>query len=225
MNITELPNDIFLLIVAYLSPTDLILNRCVSRGFYSTFTESELSRHFLLQHYPRARELHDADPSKSKDWARIFARVASRYHHLKAGTPRRIEKLALWKSLQLPSWARFYPIAPWQRYLQFEEKTAPFHYPDPLWTFDEGLLVLPSSARQRYLLYDLGAGTFSNVDFESEKKIVRRIRLNQKVLVVEWCEPEAYHQLNENEIVFRHFATAFDIVKDVQKDKWNVVFR
>ncbi len=72
-------------------------------------------------------------------------------------------------------------------------------------------------------MYDLETGTISEVNFEPEKKIVRRIRLLEKVLVVEWCEHEAYHQLNENEMVYRHFATAYDIIKD--KSSWRANFR
>ena len=61
------------------------------------------------------------------------------------------------------------------------------------------------------MLYDLSVGIKTNVDLETDKKIVRRIRLKDGVLVVEWCEHEPYHQLNENEMVYRHFATAYDI--------------
>jgi hypothetical protein len=110
------------------------------------------------------------------------------------------------------------------RHLSFEEKTAAFHYPDPLWTYDQGLLIFPSADLQRYALYDLEAGTVSEVDFEPEGKIVRRIRLHEKVLVVEWCEHEPYHQLNENEMVYRHFATAYDITKN-NDSSWKINFR
>jgi hypothetical protein len=131
----------------------------------------------------------------------------------------------LGKSLVVPAWARFYPVAPWQRHLQFEEKTAPFHYPDPLWTYDEGILIFPNAQQQKYTLYDLSTRTMADVNINPETKIVRRIRLKDKVLVVEWCEPEAFHQLNENERVHRHFATAYDIIRDSQHVPWRAVFR
>jgi hypothetical protein len=225
MNITTLPNDIFLLIVAYLSPEDLILNRRVSKQFHSAFTESELCRHMLLQHYPRAREVRDTTRHSPAHWADIFAKVAGRYSHLKAGVPARIEKLPLGKSFVVPTWAKCYPVAPWNRHLQFEEKTAPFHYPDTLWAFEDGLLVFPSAEFQRYVLYDLSTGTFSDADFEPDRKIVRRIRLKERVLVIEWCESEPYHQLNENEMVFRHFATAYDVLEDGSTGQWKLQFR
>jgi len=225
MSITILPNDVFLLVVAYLSPRELILCRRVSRKFHDAFTEFELNRHVLLQHYPRARELRNTDQVRCVDWSYVFSKVAGRYHHLKKGLPRSIEKLALAKSFVVPQWSRNYGVAPWQRHLQFEEKEAPFHYPDTLWTYEEGLLIFPSAELQRYALYDLEAGTISEVDFKPENKIIRRLRLHEKVLVVEWCENEPYHQLNENEMVYRHFATSYDVIKGPTEGEWRIVFR
>lgn len=155
----------------------------------------------------------------------MFAQVAARYYHLKAGKPRSVEKLALGRSFVAPKWARNYPVATWQRHLQFEEKTAAFHYPDPLWTYDDGLLIFPSAKAQRYELYHLGSGRMGEIDFEPEGKIVRRIRLKDKVFVVEWCEEEPYHQLNENEMVYRHFATAYDVRQDDETGNWSSRFK
>jgi hypothetical protein len=225
MTITALPNDIFLLIIAYLSPKELILSRRVSKQFHDAFTEFELNRHALVQHYPRARELRHADQNGSADWPSLFAKVAGRYHHLKSGIPRSVKKLPLARSFIVPQWSQNYGVAPWQRHLQFEEKQAPFHYPDTLWTYEEGLLIFPSADLQRYALYDLDAGIVSEVNFEPEKKIVRRLRLHERVLVVEWCENHPYHQLNENEMVYRHFATAYDVVKGVAEGEWRIAFR
>ncbi|KAH6671218.1 hypothetical protein B0J14DRAFT_90357 [Halenospora varia] len=223
MKITELPNDIFLLIVKHLSPKDLVLNRRVCKGFHAAFTESELSRQALLQHFPRAREVREPYIGL-RDWSNVLSQVAARYYYLKAGKPRGIEKFQLARSLVVPKWSRFYPVTPWHRHLQFEEKVAPFHYPDTLWTYDEGLLVFPCATFQQYDIYDLSAGILARADIESERKTVRRIRLKSKVLMVEWCEPEAYHQLNENETVHRHFATAYDLCQD-DEGQWRTVFR
>jgi hypothetical protein len=225
MNIAALPVDVFLLIAAHLSPADIVLNRRVSKGFYAAFTDSDVCRHVLLQHYPRAREVRNAAHDGSIDWSRVFSKVAARYHHLRAGKPRSVERLALGKSFVVPKWARYYPVSPWHQHLQFEEKAAPFHYPDPLWTYDEGILVFPSAEFQKYILYDLDNGSLAEFDFKPEGKIVRRIRLKEKVLIVEWCEQDAYHQLNENEVVYRHFATAYDLVRNVQAGKWDAIFR
>ena len=225
MNITNFPNDLFLLIIAHLSPSDLILNRRVSKSFYTAFTEADLNRHMLRQHYPRAREVRDLVDTSQGNWADVFVKVAGRYHYLKTGKPRSIEKFALGKSFVVPSWAKSYPISSWQRHLQFEEKTAHFHYNDPLWTYSAGILIFPASQFQRYALYDLNGRNFSEIDLGSAGMIVRRIRLNENLLVVEWCEQDAYHQLNENEMVYRHFATAYDILQNAQTGQWSAVFR
>lgn len=225
MDITEFPNDIFLLVVSCLSPKDLVLCRRVSKSFSAAFAESDLNYKLLKFHYPRVRELRNGNDGDTRDWSEAFKQVAARYHHLKSGKPRSIEKYPLGKSFVVPIWARFYPVAPWQRHLQFEEKIAPFHYPDPLWTYDDGMLVFPNALLQQYALYDLSAKVIRTIDIESETKIVRRIRLKDRVLAVEWCEPEPYHQLNENEKVHRHFATVYDIVRDDQHAPWKAVFR
>jgi hypothetical protein len=225
MDITKFPYDLFILVVSHLSPSDLILNRRVSKDFYSAFTDSQLCLSWLEQHYPCAREARNATAKHEVDWSRVFSKVAARYHYLKAGRPRSVEKFALGRSFVVPKWARYYPISTWHQALQFEEKTAPFHYPDPLWTYSEGILVFPSVDAQKYILYDLSSGSLGEFDFEPEGKIVRRIRLKDFVLVVEWCEQDAYHQLNESEMVYRHFATAYEVVQSSQTAKWTTVFR
>jgi len=225
MNVIDLPNDIFLLIVAYLSPQDCILARRVSKGFYDAFTEAELNRHLLVQHFPRALEIREKKKYIDHGWPKLFANVASRYHYLHTGSPRSIEKLALGKSFVKPDWARYYPVAPWQRHLQFEEKQAQFHYPDTLWTYADGILIFPSLDRQSYALYDLDKRAISEIKFGSQQKIIRRIRLCERVLIGEWCEGEPYHQLNENEMVYRHFATAYDLVQDRLGECWTLDFR
>ena len=78
---------------------------------------------------------------------------------------------------------------------------------------------------KQYTLYDLDAGKMVVIDISSESKIVRRIRLKDKVLIVEWSEQQSYHQLNENETVYRHFATAYDVIWGQASETWNVVFR
>jgi len=159
MDITELPNDIFLLIISYLDPKDCVLSRRVGHKWREAFTNSELCRH-MLKSYPRAREVRLSLRGDEVDWSHVLGRVSARYHFLRAGKPRCIEKLPLGKSFVVPQWryipqtretvmsvlmvdSRHHGVATWQRHLQFEEKTAPFHYPDTLWTYDEGLLVFP----------------------------------------------------------------------------------
>lgn len=44
-------------------------------------------------------------------------------------------------------------------------------------------------------------------------KIIRNLRLSQRTLVIEWAEIDPFHQLNELESVYRHFATCFNIIR------------
>src|SRR3954453_5422759 len=126
MNITTLPNDLFLLIVERLSPSDLIICRSICKQFHAVFTDSELNRQALQQHFPRVRELREG--ASQVNWSKAFAKVVARYHHLEIGKPTSIEKFVLGKSFVVPKWARYYPISTWHQHLQFEEKTATFNY-------------------------------------------------------------------------------------------------
>lgn len=213
MDITGLPNDIFIIITSFLEPADCIRCRKVNRRFNYAFTDPDFCRTFVGQHYSRAREVRNAD-SRS-DWSEVLSKVAARYHFLEAGKPRSIERLALASSLVLPAWSRRYGVSPWHRILHFEGKEVPFHYPDTLWTYDDSLLIYPSANQQRYLLRDFNSSITQAIAIHQLGKVIRRIRLQDRVLVIEWCEPEPYHQLNaENEWIHRHFATAYDILQD-----------
>ncbi|TAQ90522.1 hypothetical protein B7494_g1160 [Chlorociboria aeruginascens] len=225
MDITSLPDDIILILTSFLSPSDLVVNRRVCKKWHSLFTEPEFNLYLLQRHYPRSREVRlskDKDKDKT-DWSRVFLHVSQRYHHLKTGTPRSIQQLRLGQAFVGLKWAA---VAPWERHLEFEDKMSPFHYVDTSWTYEDGIVVFPSAELRRYTLYDLGARTTANIDFEPEGKIVRRIRLADRVLIIEWCEEDDFDQLNaENEIVFRHFATAYDLIQDSSTGWWSTVFR
>lgn len=163
----------------------------------------------------------------SPDWTVTFANVARRYHHLRTATPWTIEAIKLGSTEKGPS-RMFYPVAIWDRFLRLDDKTAPFHYPDPAWSYsqDDGLLVYHSATNKDangvdeqaascpWRLRDLETGQEVVVPFpQGDDRIVRRVRLCDRVLVLEWCEREAYHQLNDREECHRHFVTALDIVR------------
>lgn len=226
MGLLELPRDIFLLVVAHLSAEDLIILRSVSKEYHIVFTDSELNFNFLLQNYPRSREAQSLNiDGQDIDTATFFRRVARRYHQLSLGVPASIGKYATAQSFVLPAWSRSYPVSPWQRFLHFENKQAPFDYSDALWTYDDGLLIFPSAELGSFAVLELQSRTLAAIDIEANTRTTRRIRLRDGVIVVEWCEPEPYHQLNENETVYRHFATAYDIIWQDSTRWWKAVFR
>lgn len=48
MSLTDLPDDLFILILAYLSPRDLIRSRRVSKNFNAAFTNPDVNRQLLV---------------------------------------------------------------------------------------------------------------------------------------------------------------------------------
>lgn len=262
MDIVELPRDLFLLVVAHLSARTVVLCRRVSRSWHGAFADPDLNLQLMKWHFPRCREMRVAylagalggpvpagyeevndtsggngepgdgeEVPRSPDWTVTFANVARRYHHLRTATPWTVEAIKLGSTEQGPS-RMFYPVAIWDRFLRLDDKTAPFHYPDPAWSYsqDDGLLVYHSAAAAHeeaagadhqadascpWRLRDLETGREAVVPFpQGEDRIVRRVRLCDRALVLEWCEREAYHQLNDREECHRHFVTVFDIVRE-----------
>lgn len=186
--------------------------------------------------------LEFSNETQGQDWASTFALVASRYHHLRTATPRSISKIRLGTADH--DKYRFYGVATWDRYLRLDDKTAPFHYPDPSWCYsqEEGLLIYhvhpddvedsPRTYIYPWRLLDLETGKEVEVAFPHDyERVVRRVRLAAGLLVFEWCERLAYHQLNDREECHRHYVTAFDVVRTTTsstpgtKITWETVHR
>ncbi|KAK3943611.1 hypothetical protein QBC46DRAFT_26842 [Diplogelasinospora grovesii] len=250
-DITELPRDIFLIIILNLPPRACLVCRSVSRQWFATFTSDDVSRVLLRFTAPRCRELRleaaakllsssspsdlailpnnvrvelkcIAQASHHNNWASIFAGVAQRYHNLRKAKHRAIEKLNT--AGEGGGQFSFRGVATWNRFLRWEDDTDKFHYPDPAWWYsqEDGILVYPvektaaesGPARgYQYQIYDPCAGLYALVPFDVRQKHIRRVRLAQGVLIFEWAEELPYHQLNDREVVHRHFVTAFDVVR------------
>ncbi|OTA52803.1 hypothetical protein K449DRAFT_390652 [Hypoxylon sp. EC38] len=211
-DLTDLPNDLFLLIISYLSPRDCVLSRCVSRSWLAAFTNPDTSWNLMRWHFSRSREMRRAaeELGPAPDGARIFAKVARRYHYLRAAQPRLVEKVDVVQEV-VGFKGSFRGVTPWNRWLRWNDNEAAFQYREPTWCFDDGLLVYQEAVSERYVAYDLETRIRFEVPFDASDKKVRRLRLTSGVLVIEWCEREPYHQLNDREMVHRHFATAFDV--------------
>lgn len=208
-DVAHLPNDVFLLVISYLSFEDCIVCRRVSRAWLAAFSSDDVSWYLMKWHFPRSREMRTTTLSaRRRDWAAIFADVARRYHHLQVAKPRVTEKLDV--MAETPLNRSFRPVEPWNRFLRWNENTAIFQYRDPTWCLDDGLLIC-LDVEGRCIAYDLETRQRVIVPFDLSDKTVRRMRLAHFVLIVEWCEREPYHQLNDRETVHRHFATAFDV--------------
>ncbi|RYP64680.1 hypothetical protein DL770_009147 [Monosporascus sp. CRB-9-2] len=209
-DLTDLPSDVFLLIISHLSPQDSILCRRVSRAWLAAFTSDQICRNFMRWHFPRCREMRNLpDAPKQPQWAQIFPRVAQRYYYLRAAKPRLVEKIDVVQETKQKGPHR--GVEPWNRQLRFDKHKAEFQYRDPTWCVDDGVLVYRENVSGRYVAYDLETRYRFSIPFDGKDKTVRRLRLAYGVLIFEWCEREPYHQLNDRETVHRHFATAFDV--------------
>lgn len=117
----------------------------------------------------------------------------------------------------------------------------PYLFRQTLWSYDDGLLVYApalkngqSELRDRFgdvvgikiqkdeeivriaedrclNVLDLETGTEGTVPFDVTGRIIRNLRIKEKVLIVEWAEAHAFHDLNMDDKVHRHFATCFDV--------------
>ncbi|KAK4128752.1 hypothetical protein N657DRAFT_561994 [Parathielavia appendiculata] len=170
-DITELPHDLFILVISFLPPRDCVRCRAVSRRWLAAFTTDLVSQLLLRWNFPRCRELRLAAaaaslPSSSAafprnlqaelrdvaeqrpDWSSTFAEVARRYFYLARGRPRVVDKLELApSSRENGSIFSFWGVAPWNRFLRLDQKTWNFHYPDPVWSYsqEDGVLVYPAA--------------------------------------------------------------------------------
>lgn len=170
------------------------------------------------------------------DWTTTLTTVASRYHHLRTATPRSVDKIRIGTAA---GDVGFLGVGTWDRYLRLDDKEAPFHYADPSWCYsqDDGVLVyhvhpedVTDDVRAYYYpwrLLDLETRTTFEIPFphDDNERIVRRVRINDGVLVFEWCDRLAYHQLNDREECHRHFVTALDIARGPSSSGWTMTER
>ncbi|KAI5920803.1 hypothetical protein F4810DRAFT_681376 [Camillea tinctor] len=241
MDLPDLPNDIFLLIISYLPSRDSVICRGVSRSWRAAFASDGTSWFLMRLHFPRCREMRQASqdqvqtpdqPPPPVSWPRIFLKVARRYTYLRGAKPRLIEKIEVVQEAKHKGLHR--GVEPWNRWLRWNDTTAVFQYRDPTWCLDDGLLIYQENVSGSYVAYDLESRYRFPVPFDGTDRTVRRLRLACGVLVIEWCERESFHQLNDRETVHRHFATAFDVRRRQQSSSspesaaaapWNIEFR
>lgn len=241
LSLTDLPYTIFTTIITtHLTPSQTILCRRLSRAFLAALTRSDLCISLILTHFPRSLEgrrlraylkSNNLDALEGGDWAAVFARLARRYFHLGNALPWKVEKVKVLKDEDGEGVLR--GVAPWNRHLSLNGKTAAFHFWDPVWTVApvEGLLVYPAPLREedydascvngggeggggvRYRARDLQTGKEVDVPFDLRGKIVRRVRVSHGVLVFEWCEQKE-ELLSHDETtgrVYRHYATVYSV--------------
>ncbi|KAJ5308684.1 hypothetical protein PENANT_c013G01548 [Penicillium antarcticum] len=228
-----LPRDVFWMILAYLEPHDIIRNRRVSRAWREAFSNPSILVPRLRWEFPRTREAKaldngTADPHRG---CQLFDQVAARYDHLERAKPRSIKKYGLCGAFGSSRQREWFPVQPWEYHCSHDTGIVDIQFEEALWSFDGGLLVFPSAESQGLMLLDLETDRQFEVPFTITGRVVRRVRIQKRLLVVEWAEPMAFHWLNDSDGVHRHFASSFDIVqggKDVwsitQRNEWKIMF-
>lgn len=223
-----LPRDIFWLILGYLAPKDLVRCRRVSRSWNEAFDNPAILVPLMKRHFPWTKEvkslpsgLIDSDDCGAR---RLFDQVTARYHHLENGKPRSIQKYRLCDDFGGAGDREWYQVRPWESHASHVRQTVDRQFSEALWTHEDGLLVYPSGHHQCLVLMDLSNDRHFMVPFIVRGKIVRRVRLQKRLLVVEWAEPKAFHWLNDSDGVHRHFASSFDL-KQKPDNGWSIVPR
>lgn len=230
-----LPQEIFQMIIQHLEPVDLIRCRRISSAWYRAFTNPASLLQVLKDNFPRAKEVRDlfsqingtspfeslyTEPSNI--WRAIFDVVTERYYRLANCIPRSIQKFDLQKEM-VGSDYQFFSVAPWDNHSSHSGDRIDMLFEHAFWTYEEGLLVYPDEHERCLVLFDVETEEKFMVPFVNTDKVIRRLRLRDRLLVIEWAESEAFHWLNDRDSVHRHFATSFEV--NAVGRGWDIVFR
>lgn len=223
-NLTDLPHDVFLLIIYLLTPTETVLCRRVSRAWHAAFTNDEVGWSLMKRHFPRVREMRNASRTKYQSrWADMFLDVAHRYHNLRSARFRSLERVNIGSETERDS--LFQLVEPWRRWLRWNDYTAVFQEREPTWCLDHGLLVYQRPRSYDYVAYDLDTEQILTIPFGGRDKLVRRLRLAHGILIIEWCQREPSYQIDDGEGLYHHFVTAFDVRRSAESGSWEISFR
>ncbi|KAJ5542541.1 hypothetical protein N7461_008544 [Penicillium sp. DV-2018c] len=227
-DLAHLPRDLFWMILVYLEPEEVIRCRRVSRDWKEAFSDPAFLLPLLKIQFPWTKEAQDlASVTSAQDQNQgrlLYDQVASRYSHLERGRPRSIQKLTLCAESLYPSNYTLYPVQPWDSHASHMGRLIDWQFSEALWTFEEGLLVYASAKHECLVLRDLETDREFMVPFLVREKVVRRVRLQKRLLVIEWAEPKSFHWLNDSDGVHRHFASSFEVTKS-EDDAWSITPR
>ncbi|KAJ5473756.1 hypothetical protein N7475_003322 [Penicillium sp. IBT 31633x] len=227
-DLAYLPRDLFWMILAYLEPIELVRCRRVSHAWNEAFSNPAILLPLLKKHYPwtdEAKDLSSEESHQGQDRGRqLFDQVTSRYTHLERGKPRSIQKHRLCDDFGSSGEREWYQVQPWESHSSHMRRFVDRQFSEALWTVEDGLLIYPSAEHQCLVLMDLETDRWFMVPFIIRGKVVRRVRLQKRLLVIEWAEPKAFHWLNDSDGVHRHFASSFDITSSENKG-WHIVPR
>lgn len=235
LGLPSLPTELFWLILDLLEPKDLIRCRRVCREWNSTFSHPNILLPVFKKHFPWTREVKDlqtasyGNDDSSERAASIrhaFDSVVSRYDHINRGKFRSSQKYQLCSEYGPSAELEWFPVQPFDVHCSQYHGKVDRLFKEAMWTYEDGLLVYPDHNAQLFVLLDLERDTKSYVPFFFRGKVVRRVRLQKRVLVIEWAEPKAFHWLNESDGVHRHFASSYDVTPSTKEDgTWDISLR
>ncbi|KAL4778856.1 hypothetical protein BJX76DRAFT_121126 [Aspergillus varians] len=231
LDLPLLPRELFWMVLGFLGPSDIIRCRRVSRLWNEAFGDPANLIPMLKKLFPLAkevRELHagpelSVSSSDSSHWRSLFDQIASRYDHLGRGKPRSIQRYKLCEEFGVSGEREWFQVQPWDTHASHLMQRVDLPFAESFWSYDDGLLVYPSADHTCLVLMDLDSDRRFMVPFIITGKVIRRTRLQRRVLIVEWAEPKAFHWLNDSDGVHRHFASSFDVAET--SSGWNITFR
>ncbi|KAB8074672.1 hypothetical protein BDV29DRAFT_173343 [Aspergillus leporis] len=233
LGISLLPREIFWMILSYLCPKDIVRCRRVCQSWSQCFGNPANLVPLLKAFFPLAKEVRELYGEDSDSalaaiegdiyLCKLFDRLASRYDHLSQGKPRSIQKYKLCDDFGISGEREWFQVQPWETHASHLMQRVDCPFPESFWSYEDGLLVYPSADHSCLVLLDLDSDRKFMIPFITTGKVIRRIRLQKRVLVVEWAEPKAFHWLNDSDGVHRHFASSFDVMKATSG--WSIKFR
>lgn len=231
-DLAYLPRDIFWLLLGYIDPVDLVRCRRVSRAWNEAFGNPAVLARILKRRFPWTKEAQALEwDNEDPESRNVFDQVVSRYDHLERGKPRSVQKYRLCDDFGSSGDREWFQVQPWESHASHMRQVVDRQFSEALWTHEEGLLVYPSADHQSLVLMDLSSDRQFMVPFIIRGKVVRRVRLQKRLLVVEWAEPKAFHWLNDSDGVHRHFASSFDVKPGAQggwsvipRNEWKIMF-
>lgn len=230
-----LPRELFSLVVDHLDPLDLIRCRRVSRAWNEAFTNTMVLIDCLEEHFPLARETRyiESHPETVPigNLRQLFDQVVCKYYHLERVKPRSLRRYSLCDDFGPSGDREWFQVQPWSWHASHIREMVDHPIPEAMWTLEDDLLVFPSADHQCLVLLDLSNDRQFMVPFIIRGKVVRRVRLQKRLLVVEWAEPKAFHWLNDSDGVHRHFASSFDVIQKADggwsiapRNEWKIMF-
>lgn len=232
-NISILPREIFWMVLGHLGHRDIIHSRRVCHAWNNAFRDPANMQFLLQKWFPldeaREPDVHtwseDHDDDNSDSWRQRFDRVVCRHDHLVRGKPRSVQKHKLCDDFGVTGEREWFPVQPWDNHASHLMQRVDCNFMETFWTYEDVLVVYPSADHHYLVLMDLETDRKTMVPFMTTGKVVRRVRLQKRVLVVEWAEPKAFHWLNDSDGVHRHFASSYDVERNPSNDGWSVTFR